>query len=236
MELEESMIREVENNELEQGDAAEAKALEPERVEVPGVGEVLVGGCPFEVEDQLDDHQGDNFLNAGGDCGVVSVVNIARLFGVNCTEDDAILKAVQNRLCEYSTANDAADNGGTSYLNRQALLAEYGISTTAFEGKRLSPEQIARLAEAGHLVNLSANAGYLWGDPDYIDDGSSNHSVVVTGSARDPETHELVGLFICDSGVPGKSSAVFVPVDVLDRAYTRAPGSTALVTDRPMSA
>ncbi len=234
MSLEEGNINEVKMDEIEKTNASEAQALEPERVQIPEVGEVLVGGNPFEVADRLDDNQGDNILNAQGDCGVVSVVNIARLCGVSCTEDDAIVKAVKLRLCNFSTELNAEDNGGTNVYQRQALLSEYGISSTVFSGNQLSPEQIARLAEAGHVVNLGINAGYVWGDANYINDGSSNHSIIVTGSARDPETHELVGLFVCDSGYPGKSNAVFLSVDALDNGYTRAPGSSALVTDRPV--
>jgi len=236
MDLEKSAINEVKRDELKKVDAGEAKALEPETVEIPEVGSVLVGGNPFEVAESLDDNQGDNILNAQGDCGVVSVVNLARLCGVACTEDDAIVKAVQMRLCDYSTEFDPSDNGGTNVYERQALLSEYGIASTAFAGEVLSPEQVARLVEAGHGVNLGVNAGYEWGDANYINDGSSNHSIIVTGTARDPETGELRGLFACDSGYPGKSNAVFLSAAVLDKAYTSAPGSSALVTDRPVSA
>lgn len=216
--------------------AGEARALESEIVEVPGIGEVLVGGRPFEVADHLDDNQGDNILNAQGDCGVVSVVNLARMAGIECSEDDAIVKAVQLRLCTYSTDLAESDNGGTNVYQRQALLGQYGIPSTVFWGTELNPEQIAQLAEAGHGVNLGVNCGYEWGDIDYVNDGSSNHSIVVTGTARDPDTHELLGLFVCDSGYPGKTNAAFISVDTLNDAYTNAYGSSALVTNDPIRA
>ncbi|MBR2257709.1 MAG: hypothetical protein IJ899_10365 [Blautia sp.] len=235
MNLEQRTINEVKQDDFKKALFDETQALEPERVQIPEIGDVLVCGNLFDLADRLDDIQGDNILNAQGDCGVVSVVNIARLCGISCDENDAIVKAVQLRLCNYSTALDSADNGGTNVYQRKALLAEYGISSTVFMGDELAPEQIARLVETGHAVNLGVNAGYAWGNADYINDGSSNHSIIVTGSARNPETHELVGLFVCDSGYPGKSNAVFLPLGVLEDAYTNAPGSSALVTDRPVS-
>jgi len=235
MDLEQNAVNELKEDEFEKAFVSEAKALEPERLQIPEIGEVLVGGNPFEVADMLDDNQGDNILDAQGDCGVVSVVNIARLCGIDCTEDDAIVRAVKLRLCNFSTDLDAGDNGGTNVYQRQALLAEYGVSTTVYMGQALMPEQIAQLVEAGYGVNLGVNAGFEWGDVNYINDGSSNHSIIVTGSARNPETHELVGLFVCDSGYPGKSNAVFLPAEVLDQAYTQAYGSSALVTNRPVS-
>ena len=236
MELEMEAAEQIIKNDIGEQEFNEAEALEAEIAEIPGYGEVLVGGKPFEVAEKLDDNQGDNILDAQGDCGVVSVVNMARLSGVDCTEDDAIVKAVQLRLCNYSTALDQTENGGTNVYQRQALLAQYGISSTVFMGNMLSPEQIAALTESGHAVNIGLNAGYEWGDPAFINDGGSNHSIVVTGTARDPETHELVGLFVCDSGYPGKSNTVFLSAEVLQDAYTNAPGSSALVTNQPVRA
>ena len=234
MELDNLGMNDVSISEVSESEALDASALESEIVDIPGVGAVLVGGHPFDVADALDDNQGDNILNAQGDCGVVSVVNLARMAGVECDENDAIIKAVRLHLCQYSTELADEDNGGTNVLGRQALLAQYGISSTVFAGEDLSPEQIARLSEAGHGVNLGLNAGYEWGDINFINDGSSNHSIVVTGTARDPETHELLGLFVCDSGYPGKTSAVFLSVETLEDAYTNAYGSSALVTNKPV--
>ena len=85
--------------------------------------------------------------------------------------------------------------------------------------------------EEGRLVNLSVNAGYLWGDANYIDQGQTNHSVAVTGTARDPQTGELLGLYICDSGQGGGTDALFVSVDTLQDAYVNAAGAQIIVTN-----
>ena len=147
MDLELNALDEVKQNELEETGMSEAEALEPQMLHIPEFGEVLVGGNPFEMADILDDNQGDNILNAQGDCGVVSVVNIARLCGIDCSEDNAIVKAVNMRLCNFSTEIDPADNGGTNVLQRQALLSEYGISSSAFTAEAFGPEQIAKMVD-----------------------------------------------------------------------------------------
>ncbi len=225
----------LDNPELGGAEVYESEVLEPVLMDLPEAGEVLVSGDPFSVADQLDDNQGDNVLNAQGDCGVVSIANIVTLAGQECSEDDAIVKAVNLRLCNYSPEGDPSENGGTNVYARQRLLAEYGIPSTVMDGFNApSPEVIAQYVEAGHGVNLGVNAGYAWNDADYIDDGQSNHSIIVTGTIRDPETNELKGLIVCDSGLPGESSTKFLSIETLDMAYVHAPGSSALITDQPI--
>lgn len=215
----------------------ESANLEPELMEVPGVGEVLVGGDPFEIAPQLDDCQGDNFYNFQGDCGLVSVCNILEMADIHTSEDEVVGRAIVLGLCEYSEFNDPGDNGGTSVFHRKALLETYGISSVILDSKSEagSLEALARYVEAGHGVNISVNAGYAWDNPNYIDDGGSNHSIIVTGAAWDPDTGALKGLFVCDSGLTSEdSSARFLSADVLQDAYLDAPGCTALVTTEPV--
>ncbi len=225
---------------LENQDAVlESASLEPKLMEVPGMGEVLVGGDPYGIADRLDDHQGDNVLNLLGDCGLVSVTNIAIQAGLDVTEDDLAITAVRNGLCVVQNDNDPTHNGSTDVYDRQALLGILGISTTVhapWAGNALSPEEIAEFVEAGHGVNISVNAGYAWNDANYIQDGNTNHSIMVTGTVRDPETGDLKGLIVCDSGVPGRSNATVLTMDTLNDAYVRANGASALVTDRPIAA
>ena len=229
----------LEQQNLEGTEIGEAASLEPKLMDVPGMGEVLVGGDPYGIADQLDCEQGDNVLNAGGDCGLVSVANIAVEAGLNVTEDEVVILAVGNGLCEYSTELDSAENGGTNAWNQSILLGALGIPSTVFsdlDGSKLNPNQIADYVESGHGVAIHINAGYAWNDAAAIDDGSVNHSVTVTGTVRDPETNELKGLIVCDSGVPGNTSAVVLDLNTLQDAYTNAEGSCAIITDQPVRA
>lgn len=218
-------------------DDLEAASLEPELMEVPGVGEVLVGGNPFEVGERLDDYQGDNFYNFQGDCGLVTVRNFLALGGIETSEDEVVGRAIILGQCIYSDMNSPADNGGTSVLHRQNILETYNMPTVILDSKSMagSLESLAAYVEAGHGVNISVNAGFAWDNPNYIDDGGSNHSVLVTGTARDKDTGELKGLFVCDSGLTDQNSkAVFLSVDVLQDAYVNAAGSSALVSVNPI--
>lgn len=218
-------------------ESIEGVLLEPQIMDIPEVGEVLVSGEPFEIGENLDDHQGDNIYNFGGCCGLVTISNLLTMAGFESTEDDVIGRAISMNLCHYSVFGDPADNGGTNVYQRQMLLQSYGISSTVFSSTTPggSLDAVAEYVEAGHGVNISVNAGYAWDDPNCIGDGSSNHSIVVTGTVRDPETGELKGLYVCDSGLTDRDSdAMFLSVNVLQDAYLDAPGTSVLVTNDPI--
>jgi len=84
-------------------------------------------------------------------------------------------------------------------------------------------------------VNMSVNAGYLWQDANAVMDGSSNHSIVVTGTVRDVKTGELKGLIVCDSGRTDiESNAMFISKEILKDAYEDAPGTSIMVTGEPI--
>lgn len=207
--------------------------LEPEWMDVPGVGEVLVSGDPFEIAPQLNDCQGNNIYNCQGDCGLVSVCNILTMADIPATENEVLFAALRLNLCTYSEFNDPLNNGATNVFQRKALLEVFGIPShiIASSSEAGSLEALAQYVEAGHGVSISVNSGYAWDNANFIDDGGSNHCIIVTGTARDPDTGKLKGLFVCDSGlVQEPSAAKFLSVDVLQDAYLDVPGTHALVT------
>lgn len=222
-------------NDTEKIDTPANWFMEGETINIPEVGDVVVNGNPFEIGQKLDEEQGDNVYGFAQDCGLVTIHNILTMAGITSTEDEVVGRAILFGKCQTHYQN-VEDNGGTTVFMRQELLETYGISSTVFSNASESGslESIATYVEAGHGVNISGNAGYLWDDANYIMDGSSNHSITVTGTARDPETGELKGLFVCDSGMPGDSSSVFLSVDKLKDAYLGANGATVLVTDNPI--
>ena len=211
----------------------ETTVLEPQLYEVNGK-EVVVTGNPYELGEVLDDCQGDNIYNFGGDCGLVSVANILTMSGIEITEDEIVGKAISMGECNYSEYNSPEANGGTNVYNRAALLESYGINCTIFDPTSAegSIESLAEYVENCHGVNISINAGLAWNEPALVDDGTSNHSVIVTGTARDPETGELIGLYVCDSGLTEtESGSVLMTVDQLEECYTNVTGASALVTN-----
>lgn len=212
----------------------QGSVLEPELYEVSGMGDVIVTGDPYELGESLDDCQGDNEFNFRGDCGLVSVTNMLRMAGIEATEDEVVGRAIDLGLVQYSEFNSPEDNGGTTADDRSLLLKSYGINCTFTDDKSGlgSLESIADLVENGHGVNIAINAGYAWNDPSAVGDGVSNHSIIVTGTARDAQTGELKGLYVCDSGLTDKESgSLLLTVDELNECYVDVPFSSALITD-----
>lgn len=222
---------------MEKMEETEAALLEPMMIMEPEVGEVIVFGDPFEVGQNLDDCQGDNEFNAEGNCGLLTITNMLRLGGFNVTESDVTRFALENNLCANGIWMDPSQRGGTSVSGRQEILARLGIESSftydTYGAGSLS--EIARYVEQGHGVNISVNAGYAWDAPMCIGDGSSNHSILVTGTAYDPDTGELKGLYVCDSGLTDQDSkAYFLSVERLQDCYVDVPGTSLLVTDQPI--
>lgn len=222
---------------LEQIVETEAALLEPEIVVEVEVGEIMVFGDPFEVGQNLDDCQGDNEFDAKGNCGLLTITNMLRLGGFDVTESDVTKFALENGLCADGIWMDPYSRGGTTVLNRQEILARYGIESRftfdTYEAGSLS--EIAHYVEQGYGVNISVNAGYAWDSPSNIGDGSSNHSILVTGTAYDPDTGEFKGLYVCDSGLTQQDSkAYFLSAERLQDCYMDAPGACMLVTDQPI--
>lgn len=222
---------------LEQIEETEAVLLEPEIIMEPEVCEVMVFGDPFEVGRNLDDCQGDNEFNVKGNCGLLTITNMLRLGGFDVTENDVTKFALENGLCSDGLWMDPHLRGGTTVIERQEILARYGIESSftldTYGAGGLS--EIARYVEQGHGVNIAVNAGYAWDSPANIGDGSMNHSILVTGTAYDPHTGELKGLYVCDSGLTQQDSkAYFLSVERLQDCYVGVPGACMLVTDQPI--
>ena len=223
-------------DDLEQIEEMEAPLLEPEIIMESEVGEVMVFGDPFGIGQNLDDCQGDNEFGVMGNCGLLTITNMLRLSGSDVTEDDVTKFALENHLCSDGMPMDP-NRGATDVSNIQEILAHYGIESSytfdTYEAGSLN--EIARYVEQGHGVNISVNAGYAWDFPEAIGDGFANHSVLVTGTAYDPYTGELKGLYVCDSGLTQEDSkAYFLSAERLKDCYVDAPGTHMLVTNQPI--
>lgn len=219
------------------GEAPDCSALEPRLMELPGLGEVLVGGEPFELAERLDGLQGDNAYDFSGDCGLVAVRNMLAAGGSEVTEDQVIARALETGKCSYSPLDPPERNGMTNVLGRRDILESYGVEGVVLDSKAAggSLEALASYVEAGHGASISVNSGYAWDDASYVQDGTSNHCIAVTGTARSPETGKLLGLFVCDSGAPGGDGrCIFMSAERLELSYARVPGSSALVTAEPI--
>lgn len=205
--------------------------LEPAAgADVPAFLDVLPDGRETVVVgdvEALADHthqQGDNAVGFEGTCGLVSCEDVLNQFGVDVTENDVVDHAVRNGECYVS--DDPTKAGGTNADTQAQILGDYGLPAHVERGQSL--EDLAADVERGSGVIVEANAGHLWNDVNAYDTGQSNHAVVVTGVARDPDSGELQGFFVNDSGTG--SAAQFVDAATMQAAYVET-GGTAVVTD-----
>lgn len=202
--------------------------------DIPGVGTALVYGNPYEAAGHLDDCQGDNKLGAEGDCGLVSTSNVLTLCGVESDEESITEYAVENELCNYSRFLPPESRGGTTDVQLCQILKSHGVEASAFSAQSAegSCESAAEYVESGHGVEIGINAGYGWQNANYIDDGSANHEITVTGTVRDAENGELKGFIVCDSGLTNDNNGSrFMSIETLRDAYENAPGASVIVTD-----
>ena len=220
----------------------DVRDLAPEiRYDVPDCNVALVSGIPDSVAATLDYKQGDNPYNTEGNCGLVSISNLCRIAGLNVTENDVTRFALTNRLCNNGWFMSSADRGGVGDPQIISILAHYGMDATAFSATEIGGkyDAIADAIESGHGVTMGINAGYFWNEPRYACDPygavSANHQIVVTRAVRDCSNGEVIGFYTCDSGRGLPSDAKrYVPVSLLDKAYSSVQGASVVITNNPI--
>jgi hypothetical protein len=96
----------------------------------------------------------------------------------------------------------------------------------------MNVDALADQVEQGKGIIVEANAGVLWNDANYFEQGDANHAVVVTGVARDSQTNAVAGFYINDSGTG--DAGKFVDKATMSQAWEQTGGLT-VVTDTPTS-
>lgn len=209
------------------------------RNDVPGVDEAVVIGDPDGIGEILDFSQGDAVEGALGTCGLTSIANLCSIFGLDVGEGDVVQFALDNGLC----TNDPwkpENTGGTYWYQQVEILKCYGIDAQFYECNDGIYETIAEAIESGRGVIAEIDAGSLWGDPasTNIVDGkrAMNHAITITGVARDANTGEIAGFYICDSGRGLESDANrFLSIDEFkDCCASDILGSGVVITDNPI--
>jgi hypothetical protein len=199
---------------------------------LPDGRDAIIIGDP-EGDKAFNHQQGDNPDGFRGTCGLVSVQGIALQFGIKTMPDGtpiseaAIVRYARERgLCEVSANPD--DSGGSSPIGQVELLNDIGVPSH-IEGAS-TVEQLAVNVQAGRGVIIGVNAGVFWNsaDPRHFGNGNPNHAVCVTGVARDPNTGQLLGFYVNDSG--NNQSGRFVDVALVQDAWQKR-GGTCVVTN-----
>ena len=200
----------------EQGESplGDAQPDVPHTLEVlPDGREAVVIGQPEDFK-ELNHKQGDNDLGFKETCGLVSCEDVIRQFGSDVSETDVVDYAARNGLCQVT--DDPESSGRTTVDGQARILEDFGVPAHAELGQ--TNEELDASIEEGRGVIAEVDAGTLWGDSQYSDIfGSPNHAIDVTGVARSPETGEVLGFYINDSGMP--SSGRFVDVNTWNQAW-----------------
>ena len=157
---------------------------------------ILVYGYPKAYE--LDYMQGNAVAGYKGTCALTSIANLATQANQALSEAQVVQTAINNNWCVTSSTTTDYQRGGSNYLQQQALLNTYGIRNGIIMG--YNEQAIANLIKGGRGVIIGLNAGKLWGDNAYLDNGGVNHVVTVTGVACDAATGAINGFYIADSG------------------------------------
>ncbi|WP_374556109.1 calcium-binding protein [Aquitalea pelogenes] len=167
----------------------------PEKGLADGV-DILVYGYPKANE--LDYMQGNAIPGFKGTCALTSIANLATQANIALTEGQVVQRAIDNKWCVTDPVKTDYQRGGSNFHDQQALLDSYGIRNGLIAG--YNEQAIANLIKGGRGVIIAVNSGKLWNDAAYLDDGSTNHVVTVTGVACDAKSGEINGFYIADSG------------------------------------
>lgn len=190
---------------------------------LPDGREAIVIGDVQQLAD-LGHRQGANTLGFEGTCGICSCEGVLRQFGIEVTESELVEHAALNGEC--AIVLDLEKCGGTSGFDQAEILRDHGVPAHMEQVDSL--EDVAEHLEQGRAVIAQVNCGVLWNDGNYFDDGGANHAIVVTGVARSPETGEVIGVFVNDSGT-GQAGRLVDATEM--RAAWLDAGGFAVVTD-----
>jgi Ca2+-binding RTX toxin-like protein len=157
---------------------------------------VLVYGYPKANE--LDYMQGNAVAGYKGTCALTSIANLMTQAKTPTTEAQVVNLAIANNWAVTSPTATDYQRGGSNYIGQQAILNSYGIANTLIAG--YNEQGIANLIQSGRGVIIGLNAGKLWGDANYLDNGGVNHVVTVTGAVYSQADGSLMGFYIADSG------------------------------------
>jgi hypothetical protein len=155
----------------------------------------LLGGDAAErVDDWLP--QGRNDVNVKTTCAIACVAELGRRMGNPRTEDQLLHTVSENGWWKTDRG------GGIDSKAEKELLATMGLHGKV--QKSQSMEDLATAVEEGHGVIAHVNGRLVYDhsrtQPDEVVLGPNqrgvNHAITVTGTIRDPGTHELVGFHV----------------------------------------
>lgn len=193
---------------------------------LPDGREAIIIGDPEGCR-QLNHRQGDNPFGFQGTCGLVACEQILNQFGLKVSETDITAHALQRGQC--CVGQEPGFSGGTTAYSQSQILSDYGVPAHVENLSDL--ESLSFMVEQGHGIIAEVNAGVLWNDARAWDNGGMNHAIVITGVARNPDSGNIEGFFINDSGRSSLvDSARFVDSSTMQACWL-GTGGNCVVTD-----
>jgi hypothetical protein len=130
-----------------------------------------------------------------GNCGVQSSAQIIwQVKGKQPDEKALLEEAIQNGDADQGITDETT--GGTNAQQRQSILKVYGVDSTI---ESTSVGALANALKEGKGVIATVNAGTLWDDSQYYDNGAQNHAVMVYAGDYDKDGH-LTAVYLNDTG------------------------------------
>lgn len=192
---------------------------------LPESGRQVIVIGDVERSKEFNHHQGDNPYGFRGTCGLVSCEDVLRQFGINVTEAEVVRHSVHDGLCNVTDQPETS--GGTTMEGQAQILTDGGVPAHPVTGAGLG--DLADWVSQGRGIIAEVNAGELWDDARAYGAGYANHAIVVTGAAVDPQSGELLGFYINDSGRGFPSdSGRFVSLDLMKHCWADVGGGAVL--------
>ena len=212
----------------------------------------LTFGINDERLSKLSFYQGNNTLGWEEDCSIAQIANILTLAGIPTTEEEVVqyvnrISASLNSGLIVSQLRPEL-NGGLIPSEIGRVLKDFGLDNDVYPGRvgscsfisqlfgsppPLDLDRVAESVENGKGVILCVNCEAL----NNIGCGDANHAISVVGTARNPDTHEVMGFYINDTGHPDvltdkryeRSQTKFISKKRLSQAFS-VPNAAAIIT------
>lgn len=118
------------------------------------------------------------------------------------------------------------DSGGTSPMQRQAILAKHGVES---EVERTTKDNLAKAIRDNKGIVVNVDAGVLWDDPQALGGG---HAIAVYDGDFD-ENGNLTHVYVNDTGA-GQQGRKMTIDDFMDAANAKKGGSSMNLTKKPV--
>jgi Ca2+-binding RTX toxin-like protein len=193
-----------------------------ERGSVDGQASLVYG---YPKANELDYMQGDAEPTFLGTCALTAIANLLTQADRPTSEGEVLKVAIDNKWTVQDPTLSPHRRGGSNFLQQQAILASYGVRNDLISG--YNETGTANLLRSGRGVMQAVNAGTLWDNPAYNDNGAVNHMVTLTGVVYSETSGELLGFYIADSGRQKVSDMTrFVSIERFRQAANVAGGYT----------